>query len=144
VDDRLRLSPAGPLNEQSAFLLARTVRVVSGVIKSMRPEPDTDVHIDLLLDPPYAAMINNQNIAQQHGWLVVEIVPADEPGCTVGQPPRAPTGTYDFGTCTGANISTPAPGSHVSVIGPYVLDLAHGWMEIHPAWAISPYSAASH
>ena len=25
-------------------------------------------------------------LSQQHGWLVIEIVPADEPGCVPGQP----------------------------------------------------------
>src|SRR5206468_1335184 len=60
----------------------------------------------------------------------------------VGQPPRPPTGTYDYGNCTGANITAPNDGAHVAVTGPYVLDTAHGWMEIHPAWVIADASTA--
>ena len=29
------------------------------------------------------------------------------------------------------------PGTRVSVVGPWVHDEAHDWMEIHPAWWIS-------
>jgi len=30
-------------------------------------------------------------------------------------------------------VPRPHKGMHVRVIGPYVLDVEHGWMEIHPA-----------
>jgi hypothetical protein len=45
-------------------------------------------------------------------------------------------GTYDYGICTGADLPAPSIGQSIVVTGPYVLDAAHGWMEIHPAWAI--------
>ena len=111
---------------------------VSGTVKTVRAEDDGDVHFDLALDPAYTNLLTSENYSAQHGWLVVEIVPADEPGCTPGQPPKPATGTYDYGICTGADESTPAVGSHVYVTGPYVLDEDHGgWAEVHPAWAIS-------
>jgi hypothetical protein len=105
---------------------------ISGTVMSVRAEDDGDVHFDLRVDP---RLVNAGNVAHQHGWLVVEIVPADEPGCVVGQPPRPASGTYDYGTCTGADVATPAIGARVTVTGPYVLDTNHGWMEVHPAWS---------
>ena len=117
---------------------------VSGTVRSVRAEDDGDVHFDLALDPADAGMLTAANYADQHGWLVVEIVPADEPGCTPGRPPKPATGTYDYGLCTGADESTPIVGSHVSVTGPYVLDEDHGgWAEVHPAWTISTASGPS-
>jgi hypothetical protein len=112
---------------------------VSGTVAAVNHEDDGDYHINVNLDPPYAGLINSRNMSGEHGALVVEIVPADEAGCTVGQPPQPAHGTYDYGICTGANETAPAVGSHVAVTGPYVLDTAHGWMGIHPAWSISPF-----
>jgi hypothetical protein len=106
---------------------------ISGTVMSVRSEDDGDTHFDLRVDP---RLVNAGNVAHQHGWLVVEIDPADKPGCVVGQPPRPATGTYDYGTCTGANVATPAVGARVTVTGPYLLDTNHGWMEVHPAWSV--------
>jgi hypothetical protein len=61
----------------------------------------------------------------------IEIVPADQPGCTVGRHVR-------YGTCTGAHISVPKPGTVVFVTGPKVIDRRNGELEIHPVWRILP------
>jgi hypothetical protein len=115
---------------------------VSGTVMTVTPEDDGDTHFDLALDAPYTSMLKPANESAQNGWLVVEIVPADKPGCTPGQPPRPPEGTYNYGLCTGANETNPVIGTHVWVTGPYVLDEDHGgWAEIHPVWRISPTSA---
>ena len=117
---------------------------VTGVVRSVRTEPDGDTHFDLQLDPAYTHLLTPASYSLQHDWLVAEIVPADEPGCTPGTPPRPPTGTYDYGVCTGADESPPALGSRVAVTGPYVLDEVHeGWAEIHPVWAVSGPAAPS-
>lgn len=110
---------------------------VAGTVETVRHEADGDYHIDLALDPAYTGMLDAANTTYQHGWLVVEIVPADEPGCTVGKPPKPASGTYNYGICTGADEIVPAVGTHVFVTGPYVVDLWHDWTEIHPAWAIN-------
>jgi hypothetical protein len=116
---------------------------VSGSVTVVRHEDDGDIHFDLALDAQYANLLVPGNVSRQHGWLVIEIVPADGPGCTAGQPPRAPSGTYDYGICTGASVATPAVGAHVAVTGPYVMDLAHGWTEIHPAWSVGAPGGAT-
>jgi len=48
------------------------------------------------------------------GKLVIEIIPQDR-----------------------AVVPVPAEGSNVTVVGPLVDDLEHGWREIHPAWWVS-------
>jgi hypothetical protein len=110
---------------------------VSGVVDDVRHESDGDYHLNIGLDPAFAGMVNDRNVSGEDGALVAEIVPADQPGCTPGQPPKPATGTYDYGTCTGANELPPPVATHVVLTGPYVLDTAHGWMEVHPVWAIT-------
>lgn len=68
---------------------------------------------------------------QLGGLLIVEVVPADQPGCRKGEPIE-----HDKGTCTGAHLRPPTPGSHVRVTGPWAYDRNHGHMEIHPVWGI--------
>ena len=111
---------------------------VGGTVMSVRSEQDGDTHFDLALDARWSGLLKPANFSAQHGWLVVEIVPADKPGCVPGQPPRPAHGSYDYGVCTGAAESDPPIGSHVYVTGPYVVDEDHGgWAEIHPVWAMS-------
>jgi hypothetical protein len=107
------------------------VRVI--VLASFQDPEDGDYHVNLKPDPEFEQLLNHANLVQV-GTLVVELVPADQAGCMVGQPPRPPHVNEDYGICTGANVAVPSAGDHVEVIGPYVLDRDHGWMEIHPAW----------
>jgi hypothetical protein len=37
-----------------------------------------------------------------------------------------------------ALVGVPEPGERVTVVGPYVEDLQHGWNEIHPTWLVTP------
>lgn len=132
-----RAEPLANVYHPSRLRVLDPCTTAVGVVRLVRHEADGDMHINVRLDPPYARMVNASNLARQDGDLVVEIVPADEPGCVVGQPPKAPSGTYDYGICTGANVLTPPVGARVRVIGPYVIDTVHGWAEIHPAWSIT-------
>ncbi|MCA1832393.1 MAG: hypothetical protein ABR548_15460 [Actinomycetota bacterium] len=88
------------------------------------------------MDAPFRRYLSRGNITGQHGWLVVEIVPADRPGCTKGRPPKQTRDTYNYGICTGANVFTPEEGQRISVTGLLVDDKKHGWNEIHPAWVV--------
>ena len=110
---------------------------VGGVVETVRHEDDGDYHIDLAVDAAYRQMLDTGNRTYQHGWLVLELVPADQSGCTVGQPPRPASGTYDYGICTGADEAPPSVGQHIWVTGPYVIDHWHDWAEIHPVWSMS-------
>ena len=100
---------------------------VTGTVFAVRTEADGDYHILLKLDQRYANLINSGNVSGEHGDLVLE------PVCEV------PVTQQDaISTCAGVKptIARPAVGSHVSATGAYVLDVDHGWMEIHPLWEI--------
>lgn len=108
-----------------------------------RPWDDGDYQFDLKLDAGEHGLVNQSNVKKLHGDLVAEIVPADRPECVIGEPPRPMTWSvivwlrgYHYGRCTGAHVAPPSLGEHVTVIGAYVRDKYHGWMEIHPVWAI--------
>jgi hypothetical protein len=73
--------------------------------------------------------LNDENRAKHGGTLVVDIMPADQPGCRTGERVR-------YGRCTGAHVRTLRSGERIRVTGPWVLDRGHGWNEIHPAWRI--------
>lgn len=100
---------------------------VTGVIEFIRHEPDGDYHVGLKLDPQFQDLVNSCNSTcldgAEHGDLVVE------PVCMT-----TPTQADAVGACAGYRnpIVIPPVGSHVSMTGAYVLDLDHGWTEIHP------------
>jgi hypothetical protein len=97
---------------------------VTGNIDSIRTERDGDLHIQLSPDPPHAHLVNQANQENQFGDLVLE------PIC-IGKVTQATaiTACQNFHQ----NIDIPSVGSHVQVIGSYVLDKEHGeWAEIHP------------
>jgi hypothetical protein len=111
-------------------------------VVSIRNEDDGDVHLNLALPASESHLLDQDNFSHEDGQLVAEIVPADQPGCTPGQPPPLPptayrTGSYDYGSCTGADIATPPTGTEVRISGPYVQDSDHGWMEVHPVWSVT-------
>lgn len=122
--------------------VVRACLTVTGTVVAVRHEQDGDIHFNVRLDPADAGLVNDRNVSEEGGALVAEIVPADEPGCSPGQPPRPASGTYDYGTCTGADETAPSLGARVSVTGPYVLDADHGWMEVHPAWSVTTLGPA--
>jgi hypothetical protein len=89
-------------------------RVASGTVEVVRFEAyDGDVHVELRLDPGQDGLVSRGN-ERLAGNLLVEIVPLDR-----------------------GRVPVPQVGTRVSVVGPLVDDSAHGWREIHPAWAIS-------
>ena len=100
---------------------------VTGRIEFIRHEPDGDYHVGLKLDPQFHDLVNSCNSTcldgAEHGDLVVE------PVCMT-----TPTQADAVGACSGYRnpIVIPPVGSHVSMTGAYVLDLDHGWTEIHP------------
>ena len=117
---------------------------VSGTVDCLRPEPDGDIHLRLRPDPQFAALLTQSNSLQTctdhpEPHLVVEIIPQHPAGVL------RDNNADDGGFITPA---TPAPGDHITVTGPHVIDKnilhrvlyqgrpAENWAEIHPAWAI--------
>lgn len=133
--------PLANVYHEDRLVVRKACMTVTGTVAYVAHEDDGDVHVDLALPASEASLLNSANYSQQDGQLVTEIVPADEPGCPPGQPPKPPSGTYNYGICTGADLATPPLGATVRETGPYVLDQDHGWMEIHPVWSITILAA---
>jgi len=115
-------------------LLDPCVAVV-GTVAVIRTEKDGDLHVLLGLDPGQTKYVNTTNVSAQQGDLVLE------PVCV-----STPTQTDAVAACTGYinPLPIPAVGAHVRVTGAWVLDLDHGWMEIHPVSAFDAAPAATH
>ena len=94
----------------------------------VRHEKDGDTHGWLNVDPEYSSLLNVGN-TKEGGNLVFEIIckyPVSQPDAK-----SACAGFAD-------NISIPAVGSHVRIVGTYVQDTFHAqWMEIHPVTSIT-------
>jgi hypothetical protein len=106
--------PLAGVYHPARLVVKSRCRVASGTVEVVRFEAyDGDVHVELRLDPGQDGLLSlgNERLA---GNLLLEIVPLDR-----------------------ARVPVPRAGERVSVVGPLVDDTAHGWREIHPAWAIS-------
>ena len=103
---------------------------VSGTIHHVKKEADGDDHIQVLLDPEYAGLLNDINKTEQAGSLVIEAIcqgPVTQPDAVSACKDIHPT------------VDVPAQGTRVRVLGSYVLDTEadHGWTEIHPVTSIT-------
>jgi hypothetical protein len=100
---------------------------VTGTIEFIRSERDGDFHVGLKLDPEFSGLVNGCNVTCSGGAARGDLVV--EPVCVT-----APLNAAAVGSCAGYRnpIVIPPVGSHVSMTGAYVLDLDHGWTEIHP------------
>ena len=112
-------------------LLAPCV-TVAATIERVIAQPDGDYHVDLKLDPGETCAgqpcLDQANVSQQAGDLVTEPVcenPITQADAVAG--------------CRGYHnpLVVPPEGSHVMATGPFVLDLDHGWNEIHPLESIT-------
>ena len=131
TDPACRPYPLANVYHPDRLKVLDSCKTVSGTVTLLRHEDDGDYHLNLAVDAQFAGLLNATNLSDNRGYLVLEIVPADQPGC----PFPAPSPGYDYGQCTNTNLSLPPRGQHISVTGPYVLDQEHGWNEIHPIWA---------
>jgi hypothetical protein len=96
-------------------------RHVTGTVISTDSEQDGDLHFDVRLDSPYRNMLMSNNYSEQHGALVVELMPRDH-----------------------GHLPAPSVGDRVTITGAYVDDTEHAWSEIHPVWALSINSGPVH
>ena len=110
-------------------VLEQCIRV-TGVVEFTRDELDGDIHIGLRLDPAYASLINPSNTQYERGDLVVEIICAHPP---VQRDALDACANYI------SPIGQPDVGTHVRVVGAYVLDTVHGWNEIHPVTTLEAF-----
>jgi hypothetical protein len=104
-------------------------QTVTGTVVRILQERDGDTHIRLQLDPQYSGLLNDYNMQDQKGTLILEIV------CAYSYIPQQDA----VSACQGYTNQVPIPnvGQHVSVVGQYVTDLDHRWNEIHPVYSIA-------
>jgi len=112
-------------------LLAPCIKL-TGTIEEEKAEPDGDYHVRLYLDPGQTCAgqpcLDADNLGQQAGDLVLE------PVC------ENPIRQADaVSACQGYHnaLVLPPVGSHVVVMGPFMLDTDHGWDEIHPLESVT-------
>lgn len=112
-------------------LLAACIKL-TGTIDSETPQADGDYHVRLRIDPGQTCAgqpcLDPKNLSDQAGDLILE------PVC------ENPISQADaVAACQGYHnpLVLPAVGSHVLVMGPFVLDSDHGWNEIHPLESIT-------
>ena len=101
----------------------------AGLVVQVIREADGDHHIWFRPDPGYESLLNAENHFQAKPAMLAEITP-DCPLST--NPPNA----NDAAECPPTDLPVPGPGDHIDVYGPWVLDLDHGWQEIHPVESI--------
>ncbi len=127
-------------------------RVVTGVVENISIRGDGDEHISLKLDSEYTNLLNQKNIDEQHGDLVLEIIcknpirqmdefiactKEDTEEGTVGHIKVIGACVLAFNACSGYKQDFDIHvGEHIKVTGAYVLDSEHGWNEIHPITSI--------
>jgi hypothetical protein len=106
--------PLAGVYHSARLVVKSRCRVAVGTVEVVRFEAyDGDVHVELRLDPGQERLLSRGN-ERIGGNLLLEIVPTDR-----------------------ERVPIPQVGARVSAVGPLVDDTAHGWREIHPAWAIS-------
>lgn len=100
---------------------------VTGTIRDIKRESDGDDHIQLVVDPEFAKLLNKRNKAAQGNTLILEPICK---GRVTQEDAEAACRDFHSG------VEVPKAGSKVRVVGSYVLDTAGGWMEIHPVSSI--------
>jgi len=132
---------AGVHDPQRLVVMSPCVQV-DGVVFPRAPELNTDGDVtwNLKPDPSQTWMMDAKNVSE--GGLHIEVVPADQPGCTAAKLAKltatlaAEGAKPNLGSCTGANVIFPPMNAHVRIIGPFVYDRWTSWNEIHPAWHV--------
>ena len=104
---------AGASNAEDLRVLA-DCQDVTGTVMHTKKMDDGDYKFFLKVDDPFKFLVNEKNNDKTEGFLVVEIVPADQ---------------NSAGTL-------PKEGDHVHVWGAWVTDKPKGWHEIHPTWKV--------
>ncbi len=106
------------VDRQARFTVLSTCEKVVGVVHDMKgtKEDDGDYQFNLDLEEQYKKLLNQENIKQVNGMLVIEIIPKDQQSNL---------------------IIIPKNGDRVEAYGAWVSDNPHGWNEIHPAWKVT-------
>jgi hypothetical protein len=100
-----------------------------GTVVDVAHEDDGDYHVWFRVDPGYEYLLNEQDHFQAKPSMLAEITPRCPPSTN---PPDARSAAQ----CPKTNLPIPKLGDRIAIDGPWVLDIDHGWREIHPVDAI--------
>ncbi len=100
---------------------------VSGTVMQLIVASDGDFHINLEIDPRFNYMLNDFNVDEQDGYLVLEAICANP---VIRRDAIKPCTRFVN------NVTIPNVGDYVNVTGQFVLDTEHGWNELHPVYKI--------
>ena len=105
------------VDRQARFTVLSTCQKVVGIVHDMKgtKEDDGDYQFNLALEQPYKKLLNQVNIKQVNGMLVIEIIPKDQ---------------------TSRLVQIPKNSDRIEAYGAWVTDNPHGWNELHPAWKL--------
>lgn len=105
------------VDRQARFTVLSTCEHAIGVVHDMKgtKEDDGDYQFNLQVEDSFKKLLNDQNVKQVNGMLVVEIIPKDQ---------------------SSSNVQIPKDGDRIEINGAWVTDNPHGWNEIHPAWQV--------
>ncbi len=123
--------PRANVYHPDRLVLLDACKTVTGTVVLLRREPDGDWHIQLRLDSGQESLLSAKNVSEQSGNLVLEIICAN---------PVTQADAVSACASYRNTVDAPPMGARIVVVGPYVLDSAHGWNEIHPVWSITVVS----
>jgi hypothetical protein len=103
-------------------------RHAAGVVVDVAAEDDGDHHVWFRPDPGYESLMNAENHFQARPAMLAEITPDCQ-----GNPADGEAASK----CPRSRLEIPKLGDHIAVDGPWVLDMNHGWNEIHPVDSIA-------
>lgn len=106
------------VDRQARFTVISACEHVVGIVHNMTgiKNKDGDYQFNLSVQKPYKNLLNEVNIKQVQGMLVVEIIPKDQ------------NSTY---------VHIPKNGDRIGAYGAWVIDNPKGWNELHPAWNVT-------
>jgi hypothetical protein len=105
------------VDRQARFTVLSTCEKVVGIVHDMKgtKEDDGDYQFNLDIENQYKNLLNQENIKQAKGMLVLEIIPKDQDSSLV---------------------RIPKNGDTIQAYGALVTDNPHGWNELHPSWKV--------
>jgi hypothetical protein len=122
-------SISGHVYNSYRLTVIKSCITASGFVDNVLQEADGDYHVRLALDSQYSNLTNSANDQYQYGDLVVEII------CAL---PITQSDAVSACQNYTNNITIPSVNDHITVTGPYVLDMDHyNWAEIHPVYTLT-------
>jgi len=106
------------VDRQARFSVLSPCEHVVGIVHNMtgKKQEDGDYQFNLAVQKPYRKLLNEVNIKQVQGMLVVEIIPMDQ---------------------NSSPVQIPKNGDKIGAYGAWVTDNPNGWNELHPVWNLT-------